>query len=466
MRKPHGYRFMLDLSEAIEAATAEAADGFGYRGQSLERAVQQVLYSGLVNDEALAAAQPVRVRGSLEADVVRRLGAEPAGRSPAGRLAREAWHRVTRRPAQSRPREGQSRVVFVLDHVKFLDFLGPVLADLDDYAIVSVHAPLAERLAGSEIPHVAIDRECPPRPREQTGPLLRDYRHLAGLVDAVESAAASLGASCLAVVEGNSPYDEVARAAAGILGVPCACVQQGWSPVPHIGFRGLAFDAMAVWGEGFAELLERHNPRQRFVVTGSPAFDAPETGSDLRERLGGRRAVGFFTGTVSPLLAAEDVDEFNALIGQVGARLPDAVMVVREHPAHPLTDAARTELAELSNVVLTPAPGYPLHDVMSCTDVVVSDYSTTLIEGAALLRPAVVLNQTSMPRYVPDVEEHGIGVETTDPAAACDAIVRLVEDRAHYESFAPGLERFRERFFAGVDGRAAERIAALIEELA
>jgi glycosyltransferase involved in cell wall biosynthesis len=251
------------------------------------------------------------------------------------------------------------------------------------------------------------------------------------------------------------------------LGIPCVCLQQGWSPVVHTGFRNMSFDRMAVWGAGFAELLEPHNPDQEFVVTGSPAFDRRDgAGGDLAEQIGGRRTVGFFTGAVSPLLAQADVDEFMALIPAVASTLPDAAVLVREHPAHPLSQARLAELERLPNVLLAPPRRYPLRDVLLNSDVVVSDYSTTLIEGVAMQRPAVVCNQTSMPRYSPDVEAHGVGIEVKQTAAARDAIARLVSDRAFYDEFTARMPAFRNRFFAGADAGAGARIVALLDELA
>src|SRR5699024_10609006 len=89
-------------------------------------------------------------------------------------------------------------------------------------------------------------------------------------LEADELAAALMLAQCRAVVlaEGNAPEDETLARVGARLGLPTICVQQGWSPLVHTGFRNMSFAAMAMWGEGFGEILAPANPGQHFLAVG------------------------------------------------------------------------------------------------------------------------------------------------------------------------------------------------------
>jgi hypothetical protein len=485
MSRPFGHDFMIELSDSISAATetALASDphAFDFRSRPLWRAVERELFTGLVNSHELQEAfvgkregrepSPPAGRDALERAVLERLLGVSAPRATVlrrlGGRARAVARSRTARQAIG-PTGAARPVCFVLDHAKFLDFLAPALAllDPDEVAFVSLDPALTERLRAAGLTHVALDPSRTPRARGEVGAALRSRPHLPALCGEIERAARALGARCIVVGEGNSPYDELANQAAKLLGVPCACFQQGWSPVPHTGFRRMAYDAMAVWGAGFADLLAPRNPEQRFVQTGNLAFDRrPPVSRPLSAITRSRRSVGFFTGTTSPLMSERDMKDFLAVIEAVAARVPAAAVLVREHPAHGLPASVLERLGALSNVTIASPRDYPLREVIEASDVIVSDYSTTLIEGAALLRPAVACNFTSMPRYLPDLEQHGVGLEFKEAPPGIDAIERLLEDDAYYSAFAPRMEQFRDRFFCGADGRAAERLVALIREL-
>jgi glycosyltransferase involved in cell wall biosynthesis len=116
-------------------------------------------------------------------------------------------------------------------------------------------------------------------------------------------------------------------------------------------------------------------------------------------------------------------------------------------------------------VRLVPPSAYSMREVLEASRVAVAIYSTSLLEAAAAGTPALSFNTTSLPRYSPDIEEHGVGIETREIEAALGAIDSLLHDDARHASFGPALDRFGARFFAGADGSAPERIVALVDEL-
>jgi hypothetical protein len=266
------------------------------------------------------------------------------------------------------------------------------------------------------------------------------------------------------VTEGMSPGDEIVSQACHSLGIPCICIQQGWSPIIHNGFRNTSFTHMAVWGDGFRDMLAPYNPMQEFAVTGNLSF-AAESVERSKQLSGGLPSVAFFLQPSSRLIGEDHQRQVAELISRASSRFPADVLLVREHPGAPLSEVGLESLRRLPNVRLAPATSNPLIDVIRQSRVAVSIYSTSLLEAAALGTPALVFNPTSMPRYSPDVEALGIGVETDSVEAALGTIDRLLHDGTYRQSFIPAMVRFRERFFAGADEQAPVRIIELIDDL-
>jgi hypothetical protein len=116
------------------------------------------------------------------------------------------------------------------------------------------------------------------------------------------------------------------------------------------------------------------------------------------------------------------------------------------------------------NVVRADPGTVGLADAIEASFAVTSISSTTLLEGIALMRPAVVVSASREVPYSPAIEERGAGREVSTAAEALAELVRM-SDEGYRASFAPGMEAFRAEFFHRVDGGAAGRVAALIGEL-
>jgi hypothetical protein len=469
--RERGYQYTVALVNAIEdVVDAIPRRGFAYRGADLSRAIQCALFIGLVNDEALYEAFRSGDRGverppfELGALVARRLldGRPSPPRAIAERIR---WQLRDRRSGAGRgePSRGQgSSTCFLLDHSKFLRFIAPVADRLgaDAVTVVPLTADAHQPLADSKYAFAPLPE------REETaasaiGAAVREWpASLLTLYDAVFELLGELRPGCTVVVEGNSPFDEVVNEASRSLGIPCVCLQQGWSPILHTGFRRMSFTRMAVWGRGFEELLAPYNPDQRFDALGNPALVA----ADQPGARSGDAAVAFFLQSTSPVIGERHLLELQELLRSAAERHPDATILVREHPGAPLTVGEKQRLEGIPNVRLVPASSHTLQEVILGARAAVSIYSTSLLEAAALGTPAIAYNPTSLPRYSPDLEELGIGVEVEGIEVALAALDRVL-DESYRQSLEPAMKSFRKHYFHDADGRAPERIAELIAGL-
>lgn len=498
-----GYQYTVALCSAIESATASPErrkpDAYAYRGRTLRYALERQLYVELVNNERLyelfresSVGRP-RSRVELRSHIDRRVARLTCGGRSAGRVKRSGPRlsqraigklRATLRASAASLRRGDAAgtvstvtrapalpghekpVCVLLHQPKFLRFVRPVLGLLpqDGVAVLSRDSELREQVEDLGLLFVSLESRAGPDRTDVAGAGLREHPYLTWQFDCLAAELTRLGARCVVVVEGNHPLDELANQACRLLDIPCVCLQQGWSPIVHNGFRNMSFSSMFVWGEGFAELLASHNPEQTFVVTGSPVLDAADTASDrLAATLSGRKAITFFLQPLSPLIAPDHLEELSALIRETARRFLDVQVLVRDHPG---IGRHLEGLEDAGNILLVPPTAYGLAEVLASSTAAISIYSTTLLEAAAMLVPPVAYNMTSLPRYWPDLEAAGAGTEVREREAALSVIERLVTDDAYRDGFLPGMTAVRERFFAGADGGATERIAARIADLA
>jgi hypothetical protein len=469
-----GFEYTVALTDAIGTATdaVEAAnpEAFRYRGADLRGAVARALYIGLASRPELVQAfadrsEPAPRLGSWMAD---RVGAalvegesrtRPGARGLAARglyAARSAADRVSgRRPAAA---ASDGPACFVLDHPKYLRFTAPIRDRL------AVPSEVFATHAGDGVDE-ELDLADPGRPSGRAiGRALWGHPSLLRSFDLVLDALARRRASRCVVVEGMSPLDEVASQAARTLGIPSICIQQGWSPFVHAGFRGMTQSDMAVWGEGFRELLEPYNPGVDFTVTGNPMLEADLSTGRLDEQLAGRRAVAFFLQSESAWIGREHLRGLYDLVTRIAAALPEVAVLVREHPGAPLS-ADDLEAIRGPNIWMVPAAEWSLREVLAAADVAVSIYPTSLLEGAALGTPAVIFNPTSLPPLEPDLVRLGAASRATTVDEGAEQIATAVTDPARRRALLEGTSAVRDRYFAGGDaGGAAGRVAQLIEE--
>jgi hypothetical protein len=470
---PDAHAFLTALTESIaKACDAAGPVAFRHGGLDLQAAVERSLFTALSNDAALADAVAAngryRAADILVRSVARQLLGDDAVAAPnVLRRLRSLVHGeralvlAAATPSPAPPAVAPGGAWFLLDHAKFLPLVDPVGRALGGDGAAVIWADSTLRPAGREA-EPALDElaVAAPASLRAAGRGLRGTRELLLTADRTTAALALTRPDQLVVVEGNSPYDGVAAAAARAARIPTICVQNGWSPIIHAGFRRMPYDRMCVWGEGFADLLAPFNPGLELIATGHPALeirgDEPHAWSPP-PALAGRPVAAFFLQPNSPYNRPAQLEAMLALVDAVAAAAPEAAVVVREHPGYPMGERAWP-----ANVVTANAPGVALRDVIAAARVAVSIYSTSLIEAAAAGRPAISLNQTTLPRLSPDLEAEGAGLETRDPDAARAAIVELLRSDDRLAGFVPGMAAVRRRFFDDLRPGAAQRVAAAI----
>lgn len=204
------------------------------------------------------------------------------------------------------------------------------------------------------------------------------------------------------VLEGCHYQEQILAIVAQKLGIPDIGLQQGWPSFMHTMFRRFPYSYYLIWGKGLVGHWQEYNPDTRFIPTGYLY--------DIRKKCGS--AITFFL--QSPRFLSDDnyFKQMVSLIEETAERYPEREIGVREHPEYRLGIETVQALLKHSNVRMM--SDLPLADVFAQTQIVVSHFSSVLMEGTAHDCIPLVFDPTQGSRYNPDVEALGLGCVAYD----------------------------------------------------
>jgi hypothetical protein len=136
--------------------------------------------------------------------------------------------------------------------------------------------------------------------------------------------------------------------------------------------------------------------------------------------------------------------------------------VIKPHPAEPAAPyEAALQAAGATRTRVLP-PSADLLELLHASDALVTVESLSAVEALVLGRPVVVLE---MPTHLRDLVEAGVALgvpKGRDPAGARWSVLRDPDTR---ELLADARGRYLSELAMGVDGRATERILALVRDM-
>jgi len=233
-------------------------------------------------------------------------------------------------------------------------------------------------------------------------------------------------------------------------------------------------DRTAVFGEEARRLLVEMGryADDGLVVTGSPKFDELLEAARAADRAAARARLGVAPGEKLLVVASRHraIREthtsigpaFPALLRAVEA-LPGVRCLVKPHPAEPAEpyEADRRAAGAAATRILRPSSD--LASLLQAADALVTVESLSAVEALVLGRPVVVLQMpTNLRALVASGAALGVS-EGEDPRPALEAVLFDPATRARLEE---ARGRYLSEVAHGVDGRATERILALLRDTA
>jgi hypothetical protein len=279
----------------------------------------------------------------------------------------------------------------------------------------------------------------------------------------------------------SSGWGRAALAACAAEGVRSVAVQHGILYPKYFSYRHGPDEAdcprpdrTAVFGDAARRfLVERGGyAPQSLVLTGSPKFDEllERAATWDRGRLRARHGVGEGDALLVVASRFRPIRETHHAIGAALPALLRAVeamegvrCLIKPHPAEPAAPYEAVVAATGVTRTQVLPPSADLLELMHAGDALITVESLSAVEALVLGRPVVVLE---MPNHLRDLVDAGVAVGVPagrDPSGALWSVLRDPEAREQLEE---ARQRYLSELAMGVDGRATERILALLRETA
>lgn len=305
-------------------------------------------------------------------------------------------------------------------------------------------------------------------------------------LDAVEVAVADENPSLLLLVYEEGPYGRAATVAGHWHGIPTVALQHGILSSPHIPnyyFAAVTTDAgkdaiscpvptrTLVYGEQTREMLTRVSayPESSVKVVGMPTYDPilrslpHRSRSDMRRELGleANAPVGLIVS--QPFLNPEHRHFFVAKVLEVAAQMNQVQWVVKLHPSErPGAWDAYLGGRDMAGSVVV-FTSY-LHQLLVACDVMISWFSTTILEACLFARPVVALRVPGC--WTPeDYIRDGLAVGVDGAVQLREALAELLDDDDERERLSARAAAAVNRYCYRAGGSATGRVADVVAEL-
>lgn len=392
---------------------------------------------------------------------------------PANFKARRWWHALTRAPQRVEPIEAFAPLSRLSDSKETWRARHAHKNALWSSAALREHA-------------VIRGCDCWPIVREElAGIALLQWTWSVRAIDEAASAIEALRPDVVLTYAEAGGWGRALTIAARRLGVPAAGLQHGFiyrhwlnyrhepdemAPDPgHTADKGFPRPDRTLLFDGYAAAhLERagHFPASSLAITGSARLDA--LASAVRALTPGdvsaaRAMAGARPGQAVALVVTKEREArpvLPALVSAVAER-QDIHLVIKAHPAE--TPDVYTSVAAGSPNVRVLEPAAPLAPLLAAARAVVTVNSTVALDAAVLGVPALVIG---LPNNLSPFVDAGAMAGAAQPSDIAGLLVRILYD----DEFRQHLDRARrdmlERYAIGADGRAADRTADVVLELA
>jgi hypothetical protein len=343
-------------------------------------------------------------------------------------------------------------IVFLIDHSRYINFLSPIIKFLtQSYAYIVIEdSNLEENLRQATKPFISCRINISANKFTYSNNLFA-FRGLLSLYDLLYEKLSQLMPKTVVVVEGNFAEDEIINQVCKRLSIPVYCIQQGWSPIIHNGFRNMSFTKMFIWGKGFTNLLQPHNPHQEFVAIGSHLLGSEMTAKNDNAR----NAISFFLQLPYKLISQEMWLDFLRLIEWTGQNFQDVPILIREHPRYQISQSEAAKLLAYPNIKLTPPGKFSMEEVLANSCISVAIYSSTILESVAAGTVPIIVNLTSMPRYNPDLHSLRAAIEVKSIEKAKETIKYLMANPDKLLTYQTTLHQVRAKYFFDTGERVA-----------
>lgn len=255
------------------------------------------------------------------------------------------------------------------------------------------------------------------------------------------------------VLKGCHHQEQIISIVGRSYGIPSIGIQQGWPGLFHTMFRGLPYSHYLTWGESFSEQWKTHNPLPEFHSVG---YLYPTSKPDTRMK----KCITFFL--QSPDYISDDTyfQELLQLVEDTAIAFPQLNVLVHEHPEHKVDKGIIEKWKQLPNVELA-TDEEPIA-IFYRTMILVSHFSSALLEGLIHGCIPLVYNPTTDFEYFPAIDKNGWGLVATDQKSFLQSVNIIVEEA---NQFINAIIPYKSTLFSNIGCNAVKRAVSLINQL-
>lgn len=251
-------------------------------------------------------------------------------------------------------------------------------------------------------------------------------------------------------------------------GTKSLTIQHGTIEEPTLYCESIS-DKMAVWGKHSLDLLSNYGVRhEKLAITGMARLDMLSQFSDtvkamIFKDLGLDSQKKLFIWTPSPYIRTSSHEsrfineDLLLAIEAVFSQSISAQLVIK---IHPLDDPSRYRHAKFGMVTQDIDT---LQLLYSCDALLVSS-STTGVEAIAFGKPLIYLNFHNIPETVP-YAQYGAAIRVSNISELKSAVA-VISDQEIAKKLEEGRKDFISKYLLSLDGRASERIAGILMDMA
>lgn len=240
------------------------------------------------------------------------------------------------------------------------------------------------------------------------------------------------------LLEGCHYEEEIISSICKKFEIKTYCIQQGWPSLMHTRFKNMTYDYFLTWGDGFNELWKKDNPIPSFKSLGY-LYKSTNFEDEKIEK----QAITFFF--QAPIFTIS-MDCFNGMIDFVifcAKAFPNRPILIREHPEFPIFEYYSNNFKNYKNIIFVTEDN--LESIFLKTEIGISIFSSTLVEGLIYNVIPFIFNLTSSPSYYPNLDEMGVGVEVKSMEEAKERITSLSEDSK--KILIENIHHFKQKYF-------------------
>lgn len=455
------WEYIQEVDQQIELfceqAKKEVSDIFFIGPYNVEKSIQNLLWQQLIMGSYRSEYNTMRLTDKSQLEIQSKIFKKffaPLLQGIKPTHSALTWNQDSITYYSKITQEYKHRIVFYCKNYRLFCYLKPLLECIPEPILLLSESELPNSIEiEGDITHILINNF------NHLYSYYHDYfqsnfPHLCDYANCLISFTELFNPKAFVLIEGTHFESALIGSIARHKNIPTICLQQGWPGILHTAFRNFNYNYYLTWGKKFNSLWKTYNRYTQFIDVGylyrvnSSAFDNP--------------GITFFL--QAPMILLDQKFFINILewVIECVRKYPTENFFIREHPEYRLPIEIKQLYTGYKN--LSFVTDLSLSEVFSMTKIGISAFSSTLIEGLTHNIIPFVIDQSSMPGYLPDVQNEKLGLYAKTIQEADVKLASLLKDKVLTKHLAQNIQNSKNLFFSGFNEETLRHIICFLQQ--